>query len=268
MERREVLEALLARHPDLSRDEPEVAANIGAQMSHMGMAPLPIVVLRRIRDIAVRREAKHVIEVGAGTDPLDADSDDDGLSDGLELGLTAGVDPGISEGGVAFKGSEGFQGDADPSTTTDPTKADSDGGGLEDGQEDLDGDGEVDVGERDPNVAADDTDFDGDGIPDDEEIANGSDPESADSDGDGLDDVYVPMPGGYPNRLYLRRPDGTAQEVSAAAEVDWLDNVRAALILDLDEDGDQDLAMSVGANIVLCWNDGSGRLAPKVLRAA
>lgn len=88
-----------------------------------------------------------------------------------------------------------------------------------------------------------------------------------DVDGDGLDDVYVPMPGGYPNRLYLRRPDGTAQEVSAAAEVDWLDNVRAALILDLDEDGDQDLAMSVGANIVLCWNDGSGRFPERqVLR--
>ena len=133
------------------------------------------------------------------TDPLDADSDDDGLSDGLELGLTAGVDPGISEGGVAFKGSEGFQGDADPSTTTDPTKADSDGGGLEDGQEDLDGDGEVDVGERDPNVAADDTDFDGDGIPDDEEIANGSDPESADSDGDGLDDLEEKEAGTDPN---------------------------------------------------------------------
>ena len=72
MERREVLEALLARHPDLSRDEPEVAANIGAQMSHMGMAPLPLAVLRRLRDIAVRREAKHVIEVGAGIGHLTA----------------------------------------------------------------------------------------------------------------------------------------------------------------------------------------------------
>jgi len=90
-----------------------------------------------------------------------------------------------------------------------------------------------------------------------------------DIDNDGLDDVYVAMPGGYPNRLYRHLPDGSAAEVSAASQVDFLDNTRGVLLLDFDNDGDQDLAASIGANILIAWNDGQGVFAERtVLRKA
>ncbi|HKY33244.1 MAG TPA: FG-GAP-like repeat-containing protein [Candidatus Polarisedimenticolia bacterium] len=114
------------------------------------------------------------------TDPLDADTDDDGLSDGAEDTMSNGaVDPGESDpndhdtdGDLLFDGLERgrtlgvgadtdpaaghFIPDADPSTTTDPALADTDGGSAPDGEEDADRDGAVDPGERDPRVRFDD----------------------------------------------------------------------------------------------------------------
>ena len=119
-------------------------------------------------------------EVGGGFDPLDADQDDDGIVDGSELnvsdprvtdtdgdGLADGLEAGRTEpvaagqsGGpnpVSYAGTDGaFTPDADPATRTDPQVADTDGGGVSDGDEDSDRNGRVDAGERDPNVAADD----------------------------------------------------------------------------------------------------------------
>lgn len=79
-----------------------------------------------------------------------------------------------------------------------------------------------------------------------------------DINGDGLDDVYIPQQGGLPNRLYLHREDHTVDEVSQAAKVDFLDNTRGVLILDLDNDGDQDLAMAIGSSVLLAFNNGKG----------
>ncbi len=59
---------------------------------------------------------------------------------------------------------------------------DSDGDGLLDTEEDLDGDGEVDPGETDPN----DADSDDDGLDDGLEAEGPTDPRDADSDDDGL----------------------------------------------------------------------------------
>ena len=123
-------------------------------------------------------------EVGLGTDPLDQDTDDDGLSDGEEhfgIGpnLTAFTDPmlldsdadGIQDGtelGVdsivwtgnppTIQGTDPliFQPDLDALTTTDPNAVDSDGGGIPDGGEDLNRNGRVDLYETDPNNLADD----------------------------------------------------------------------------------------------------------------
>ncbi len=78
-----------------------------------------------------------------------------------------------------------------------------------------------------------------------------------DVDGDGLDDLYVCQPGGLPNRLYVHRPDGTAEDVSRAADVDWLDYTSSALILDFDNDGDQDLAVLTLHGVVMMENDGA-----------
>ena len=80
----------------------------------------------------------------------------------------------------------------------------------------------------------------------------------ADADGDGLDDLFVCQQGGLPNKLYLRQPDGTLRDHSAAAKLDWMEVTRAALFVDLDNDGDQDLAMAQGWYWVLMENDGKG----------
>ena len=81
-----------------------------------------------------------------------------------------------------------------------------------------------------------------------------------DINGDGLDDLYVCMPDGLPNKLFFQRPDGTVGERAYAARVPWLDRTSSALILDMDNDGDQDLVCAIGQSIVLSLNDGSGVL--------
>ena len=113
------------------------------------------------------------------TDPLDRDSDDDGLVDQREdVNLDGAIDPGETDPSSADSDSDNlldgtergkshatgdtltsvFIPDADPATTTDPLLADSDGGGMEDGKEDLDGNGAVDLPhELDPNDPLDDT---------------------------------------------------------------------------------------------------------------
>jgi cysteine-rich repeat protein len=138
-------------------------------------------------------DVDHNGRVDAGEpNPRDADSDDDLLPDGLEAGLgqPQGPDTGV---GV-------FRADLDPSTVTDPTRADTDNGGLGDGAEDINGNGRVDTGETDPNDDRDDIfarDSDGDGLTDGYELAFGSDPLDNDSDDDGLGDG-VEVAGGGP----------------------------------------------------------------------
>ena len=78
-----------------------------------------------------------------------------------------------------------------------------------------------------------------------------------DANGDDLEDLYVCQPGGLPNRLYLRQPDGTLKDVSAAAGVDWMELTRSALFVDLDNDGDQDLALAQDSYYMLLENDGA-----------
>ncbi len=80
-----------------------------------------------------------------------------------------------------------------------------------------------------------------------------------DVNGDGLDDLYVCQEGGLPNLLYLQNPDGTARDVSENSGVNWLDSSRGALLLDFDNDGDQDLAVAITANVILAENDGAGQ---------
>jgi len=70
--REEVLGALLATNKELSRDEPEVEANIGVQMEHMGLEPWSISVRRRIRDTISHLEPSSIIFAGAGIGHLAA----------------------------------------------------------------------------------------------------------------------------------------------------------------------------------------------------
>lgn len=82
-----------------------------------------------------------IVDIGE-TDPCDVDTDNDGVQDGTELGLTTpiqGTDVDI------------FIPDQDPASTTDPLNRDTDGDGFTDGQEDRNFNGRIDEGETDPN---------------------------------------------------------------------------------------------------------------------
>lgn len=79
-----------------------------------------------------------------------------------------------------------------------------------------------------------------------------------DVNGDGLEDIYVCDGGSLPNRLYLQQDDGTVVDGSAEAGVDWLEDSRSALLVDLDNDGDEDLVVATIAMVIFLENDGMG----------
>ena len=165
------------------------------------------------------------VEVDSRTDPLDLDSDDDGLADGddgVEDGdadwLVHALDPDSDNDGI-FDGTEtgktvpldgftyvsdvnktyliagtdlsqgDFQADKDPATVTDHTDADSDGDGVDDGAEDPDHNGRVDLSESDPTDEADTLEYlddDQDGLSNQEEYLLGLGAEDGDLDQDGV----------------------------------------------------------------------------------
>jgi hypothetical protein len=77
-----------------------------------------------------------------------------------------------------------------------------------------------------------------------------------DINGDGLDDVYLCQNGALPNQLFIQNPDGTATEQAADANLDLLTGSRSALLIDLDNDGDQDLVLSSDDTVFFLENDG------------
>lgn len=117
---------------------------------------------------------------------LDPDSDGDGLGDGTESGVVVpGPDTDTDAGN--------FVPDEDAATTTDPVSADTDGGGYDDGDEDTNHNGKVDVGETNPGDPTDD------GHPPEVQPDAGVDP-GADAgfnaDGGGLDAAGPSTPSG------------------------------------------------------------------------
>jgi hypothetical protein len=78
-----------------------------------------------------------------------------------------------------------------------------------------------------------------------------------DANGDGRDDLFVCQPAGLPNRLYLQQADGTLLDWSSQSGLDWLDASRSVLFVDFDNDGDQDVAVSLNYSIVIFENLGN-----------
>lgn len=91
-----------------------------------------------------------VVELRFGSSPLLADSDFDGLTDAFEITELAGW--------------------------TWPGDADSDDDAVDDGAEDVDGDGLTNLQEQDLGTSPTNPDTDGDGASDGEEVAAGTDP--------------------------------------------------------------------------------------------
>jgi len=88
-----------------------------------------------------------------------------------------------------------------------------------------------------------------------------------DANGDGLDDIYLCQSGGLPNRLLIHQPDGTLVDRSKESQVDYLDYTRSALFADLDNDGDQDLALGMSNILVILENVGSAKFEERAALA-
>ena len=84
-----------------------------------------------------------------------------------------------------------------------------------------------------------------------------------DVNGDELEDIYVCDAGGLPNCLYLQQPDGTLINASTQSGVDFLDDSTSSLLVDLDNDGDQDLAVMMRTMLLINENDGNGQFIPR-----
>lgn len=89
-----------------------------------------------------------------------------------------------------------------------------------------------------------------------------------DVNGDGLEDLYVCQQAGLPDQLLIKNPDGRADDCAQPAFVNWLDTSRTTLIVDLDNDGHQDLVQALGRFIAVSYNDGTGKYPPPTTLAA
>ena len=143
------------------------------------------------------------IEAELGTNPNDADTDDDGLQDGLEYYFSQAYNVRV----VFYKNIQMISADLFTLDPLDPSdgNADTDGDGLsnafellngldllnaEDALYDADGDGLSNIAEFQLGTAVNNVDSDGDGLEDGSEVGLGTDPNNADSDNDGLQDGF------------------------------------------------------------------------------
>jgi len=65
VDRSDILSHLMSKDGQQPRDEPEIAANIGQQLQHMGLTTWSISIHRRLRYALVRLSPQSVLEVGA-----------------------------------------------------------------------------------------------------------------------------------------------------------------------------------------------------------
>lgn len=82
-----------------------------------------------------------------------------------------------------------------------------------------------------------------------------------DVNGDGLDDLYLCQAAAVPNKLFIQQKDGTTRESAALSGVDFLNAARGCLLVDLDNDGDQDLALTTPMSTLILANDGTGKFS-------
>ncbi len=176
-------------------------------------------------------------ELIIGSDPLNPDTDGDGVPDGTEVGndpvnpvdTDSNSTPDVldtdddGDGTLTLLEDADTDGDGNPATT--PT--DSDGDGTPDYLDNNSDDGPL-------------ADPDGDGLTNAEEATAGTDPNNADSDGDGLNDGVEAGIGSSPLNPDTDGdgvPDGTEVGSDPANPVDT-DSNSTPDVLDTDDDGD------------------------------
>ncbi|MFN6378662.1 MAG: tandem-95 repeat protein, partial [Flavobacteriales bacterium] len=133
----------------------------------------------------------NIDEIGHGTSPIDSDTDDDGLSDGQEINEGSDpvnpCDPNPASLALNDCDDDGLTNDQEGVNGTDPENPDTDGDGVNDGDE-VTGDSDP-LNPCDPNQNALATnDCDDDGITNVDEGPIGTDPTNPDTDGDGIND--------------------------------------------------------------------------------
>ena len=77
-----------------------------------------------------------------------------------------------------------------------------------------------------------------------------------DVNSDGLEDLYLCQEPGLPNKLFIQKDDGKLVDQSAKFGIDWLEDSRSSLIIDLDNDGHRDIAVSMFGLVLIAKNQG------------
>ena len=179
--------------------------------------------------------------LGTGTDPMNPDTDGDGLLDGWELAY--GMDPAVNNSGDsrlapdADPDHDGLTNRRECELGTDPFQPDSDGDGLDDGWEvahgfdprthnaqtprtddnpeaDPDGDGLTNRQECEWGTSPSVRDTDGDGVDDGIEIAQNSDPADATDEGKANSRIPVPFTFGDPSQSSSEKYELTVTPVA------------------------------------------------------
>lgn len=128
-------------------------------------------------------------ETLAGTDPNDADTDNDGETDGDEVNFATNpldpCDPNISGNPLADCDGDNLDNAGEELAGTDNNNPDTDSDGVIDGDEVTNGSNPLDSCSPNP-TAIGSNDCDEDGLDNDEETFYGTDPTNDDTDGDGI----------------------------------------------------------------------------------
>jgi hypothetical protein len=80
-----------------------------------------------------------------------------------------------------------------------------------------------------------------------------------DVNNDGLDDLFICQENGAPNMLFIQNADGSLRDFTDESGANWLQNCRSSLIVDLDNDGNNDLVVAYTGGVVVASGDGSGK---------
>lgn len=84
---------------------------------------------------------------------------------------------------------------------------------------------------------------------------------AGDVDGDGRPDLYVPMPAGIPNMLFVQTEGGRVEERAAEYGLAWLDDTKGAIIDDIDGEPGNEVVSALGHVLVVQSRTGGRRVA-------